>query len=260
MMAMRKGLRQRLWSRTPARWAAACLVVLVPCGATAIDWFKTGKDLLQGAPQAQNTSLSSLTDSEIGAGLKDALKVGTERVVGQLGQSDGFNADPLVHIPLPDQLEKVRSVLGAIGQAGMLDDLELKLNRAAEVATPKAKQLFWESIQEMSIEDVQKIYNGPDDAATQYFRAKMSQPLAEAMSPIVDDSMAQVGAVQSYNAVMGQYSAIPFVPDVKADLTTYVVEKGTDGIFFYLAREEAAIRQDPVKRTTELLQTVFGAK
>ena len=48
------------------------------------------------------------------------------------------------------------------------------------------------------------------------------------------------------------------MPDVKADLTAYVIEKGMDGLFYYIAREEAAIRQDPVKRTTALLQKVFG--
>jgi len=33
-----------------------------------------------------------------------------------------------------------------------------------------------------------------------------------------------------------------------------------NGIFHYLAQEEAAIRQNPAKRTTELLKTVFGSK
>ena len=50
------------------------------------------------------------------------------------------------------------------------------------------------------------------------------------------------------------------MPDVKSDLNSYVVDKGMEGIFHYLAIEEAAIRQDPVKRTTDILQTVFGAK
>jgi hypothetical protein len=31
-----------------------------------------------------------------------------------------------------------------------------------------------------------------------------------------------------------------------------------DGIFFYLAQGEAATRQNPMKRTTEILQQVFG--
>ena len=60
--------------------------------------------------------------------------------------------------------------------------------------------------------------------------------------------------------MMGRYDSIPFVPDAKADLSDYVVEKSMDGIFYYLAKQEAAIRQNPAKRTTELLQKVFGAQ
>jgi hypothetical protein len=141
-----------------------------------------------------------------------------------------------------------------------MDDLELRLNRAAEAATPKAKKLFLDSIQDMTLEDVRRIYEGPDDAATRYFQAKMSEPLAGEMMPIVSDSLSEVGAIKSYDDAMGRYEAIPFVPDVKADLTGYVVDKGMEGIFYYLAKEEAAIRQDPLERTTDLLQKVFGAR
>jgi hypothetical protein len=79
------------------------------------------------------------------------------------------------------------------------------------------------------------------------------------MEPVVDRSLADVGAIQSYDKMMGQYQSVPFVPDVKADLTSYVVEKAMDGLFYYVAKEEAAIRNDPAARTTELLQKVFGA-
>lgn len=51
---------------------------------------------------------------------------------------------------------------------------------------------------------------------------------------------------------------MPLVPDVQADLSSYVVEKGMDGIFHYLAVEEAKIRQNPAARTTELLKKVFA--
>ena len=57
---------------------------------------------------------------------------------------------------------------------------------------------------------------------------------------------------------MASYNSVPLVPKVDANLGDYVVEKGMDGIFFYLAREEAAIRQDPSARTTDLLRRVFG--
>jgi hypothetical protein len=240
--------------------ATFCLLFSLPQTAAGIDWLKAGKDLFGGSTQQQTPSLSVLSDSDIGAGLKDALRVGTERVVGQLGQTNGFNDDLDIHIPLPENLKKVRSALGAVGMSGMMDDLELKLNRAAEQATPQAKMLFWNSIEEMTIDDVRQIYNGPENSATQYFQRKMSLPLADAMKPLIEKSMSEVGAVSAYDAAIGQYSSLPFVPDVKADLTSYVVQKGMDGIFFYLGEEEAAIRRNPVKRTTEILQKVFGGK
>ena len=77
------------------------------------------------------------------------------------------------------------------------------------------------------------------------------------MKPVIDEALSEVGAIKSYDNMIKQYKSIPFVPDVKADLTEHVVEKGMDGIFYYMAKEEAAIRQNPVKRTTELLKKVF---
>jgi hypothetical protein len=222
------------------------------------DWLDKGKDLLK--TYGGNSGQSGLTIDEIGAGLKDALHVGSENVVSKLGRVDGFNTDSAVHIPLPKQLDTVKSVLDKVGMSGLLKDLELKLNRAAEAATPKAKKLFSQAITEISFEDVKKIYKGPEDAATQYFRSKMSPSLAKEMEPVVNKSLSEVGAVQAYDNVMKEYRSVPFVPDVKADLTNHVVEKGMDGIFYYMAKEEAAIRQNPAKRTTDLLKRVFGAK
>lgn len=200
----------------------------------------------------------SLGADEVGGGLKEALRVGTETVVGKLGATDGFNLDPAIHIPLPGQLDKVRSLLGKIGMDSYLEDLELGLNRAAEIATPKAKTLFIQAINDMTLDDVMAIYKGPDDSATQYFKSKMSAPLALEMAPVVDESLADVGAVKMYDDMMENYDSIPFAPEVEADLSEYVVQKGMDGIFHYLAIEEAAIRQDPAKRTTEILKRVFG--
>jgi hypothetical protein len=234
--------------------------VIVPAYAQ-MDWLKSGKELLGTVSQSPNgQTASSLTNSDIASGLKDALRVGTEKVVGQLGKADGFNADPTIHIPLPDNMLRVKQALDAIGLSAMMDDLELKLNRAAEAATPPAKKIFLNSIDSMTLDDVTVIYNGPDDAATRYFQDKMSAPLAEAMQPIVEQAINEVGAVQAYDAVMGEYSSLPFVPNVKADLNSYVVTEGMNGIFHYIAAEEASIRHNPVDRTTDILKKVFGAK
>lgn len=238
-------------------------VTFNPATASAqLDWLKKGRELMGTETPSETTeaSRSTLSRKEIAAGLKDALRVGSERVVGRLGSVDGFNADPEIHIPLPDNLDRVRSALQNVGMGGMMDDLELKLNRAAEHATPQARQLFLESIEAMTLDDVMRIYQGPEDAATRYFERRMSLPLAGEMHPLVARSLEEVGAIQVYSTVMGRYQEIPFVPDVQADLTGHVVDQAIEGIFYYLAREEAAIRTDPAKRTTDILQKVFGSR
>ncbi len=224
----------------------------------ANNWWEKGSSLLRSF--GESSRQTGISVEEIGAGLKDALRVSSENVVKQLGRVDGFNKDSAIHIPLPKQLDTVKSVLAKVGMSSLLEDLELKLNRAAEVATPKAKKLFGEAITGMSFDDVKKIYDGPEDAATQYFRSKMSSSLSAEMQPVVKDSLAEVGVAKAYDNVMKQYRSIPFVPEVKADLADYVLEKGVDGIFHYMAIEEAAIRRNPAKRTTDLLKLVFGAK
>lgn len=233
-----------------------CVCVVMPVTVNAA-WWDKGKDLLRNLTSG-SSAVEELTSGEIEAGLREALRVGAGRVVEQLGVTDGFNSDPAIHIPLPEKMATVQSTLGKVGLDSMLNDLETRLNRAAEDATPKAARIFEQAISDMTLDDIKGIYNGPDDAATRYFQGKMSVPLTQEMRPIVSDSLAHVGAVQSYDSVMAKYKAIPFVPDVKADLTDYVIEGGLNGIFHYLAIEETKIRQDPLSRTTELLKKVFS--
>ncbi len=223
------------------------------------NWLEQGTKLL-GTISSSDRSSSNLSQTEIGEAFKDALHIGTENVVNKLGMINGFNNDPSIHIPLPSQLDTAKKMLSKVGMSYLLDDLELKLNRAAEAATPKAKELFWKAISDMTFDDVMKIYNGPKDSATQYFKSKMSPALTKEMEPIVKQSLSEVGAVQSYDNVMNQYKTLPFVPDIHADLTSYTIEKGLDGIFYYVAQEEAAIRENPARQTTNLLKKVFGAK
>lgn len=207
---------------------------------------------------ATTNSPLKLSSQELASAFKQALDIGSQKVVDQLGQVDGFNGDSTIRIPLPDKLKTVESWLDKVGLAGPVTDLETSLNRAAEHAAPKARAIFVEAIKAMSFDDVKAIYHGSDDAATRYFEKAMSPSLREAMTPVVDNSLSEVGAVKLYQEVMSDYQSIPFVPDVKADLTRHVVDGGLHGVFHYLAKEEAAIRKDPVKRTTDLLKKVFS--
>ena len=257
MIKTTKGLPMKIL--TSCALIAICFVLGTP--AYAGNWWEKIVDTVKSFDESGDSGaavVSELSNADISKAFKQALQIGSENVVKQLGKTDGFNADSLIHIPLPDDLKKIRKVLKKVGMERYADELELKLNRAAEAATPKAKALFVQSIKQMTFEDVKQIYNGPEDSATRYFKRKMSLALAKEMRPIVKKTISQVGAVNSYDKMIGKYKDLPFVPDVKADLTQHVVDKGMDGIFYYLAKEEAEIRKDPVRHTTDLLRKVFG--
>jgi len=214
-------------------------------------WIDSGHALLNGL------SKKSLTEKDIAAGLKEALSIGAERVVSKVGRKNGYLKDKAIYIVLPRNLQKVDKTLNRIGLGRYTKELEIKMNRAAEIAAPKAKKLFITAIKDMRWQDAKAIYNGENDAATQYFKKKMTPALKRMMKPVITQTLAEAGVVQAYNHALNKYHAIPFVPKVKDDLTSYVINKGINGMFYYLAKEESAIREDPVKRTTALLKRVF---
>ncbi len=199
-----------------------------------------------------------LSAGEIAQGLKDALEKGSASAVAKLGRTDGFLGDPAVRIPLPDQLARVQSALRSIGQSGLADDLETRMNRAAEQAMNAAKDIFVRAIRGMTVADATGILNGPADAATQYLRRTTGGELGAKLRPPIEQALRSAGAVAAYDRMMGSYRNLPGVPNATADLADWTRDKGLDGIFHYVAREEADIRANPAARTTELLRKVFG--
>jgi hypothetical protein len=245
---------------TPAFILALAILLFPFSNGYADDWWSKARSLLESAEEQglMDSGNGGITLDEMRDAFRQALRIGSAHVVEQLGSVDGFNADDVVRILLPEELDTVKSALYKVGMDDYVDDLEIRLNRAAEVATPKAKAIFFRAIEEMTFDDVKKIYEGEDDAATKYFRNNMTPSLKQEMRPVINASLSEVGAIKAWDKVIGKYQSLPFVPDVKADLTEHVLDEGLEGIFHYLAKEEAAIRQDPVRQTTDLLKKVFG--
>lgn len=245
------------------RLVLGAIIVATPFAAAAQSLLDQGKGLLDKAEGGTSSGASgaSLSQNEIGAGLKDALKVASKRVVSRVGKVDGYNGDPAIRIPLPETLQKIQGPLKSVGAGGMLDDLQLKMNRAAEQAAPKALNIFVDAASKMSITDARAILTGPQDAATQYFKRTTTDSLTKSFRPIVDGTLSQVGAIKTFNGVKSQASSLPFGAGQEVssfNLTDFTVGKALDGLFHYLASEEAAIRSNPAARTTDLLKKVFG--
>ena len=203
---------------------------------------------------------SGLSDAKIGSGLKEALHIGTENAVNFTGKTDGYFMNQAIKILMPEKLKTFEKGLRAVGYGPQIDEFVLSMNRAAEKAAPFAKQIFWDAIGAMSFDDVRKILSGNDTAATDYFRAKTTNPLTNVFKPIVSNSMNEVGVTRQYKELVGRYESIPFVKKESFDLDQYVVSKALGGLFYMVGEEEKKIRKNPAARTTDLLKDVFGSK
>ena len=202
----------------------------------------------------------SLTNDDIVDGLREALEVGTRKAVETVSRTDGYFKNPLVRIPLPENVQKVEKLLRASGLASQIDAFELSMNRAAERAAPEARSIFGNAIRQMTFKDAREILDGEDDAATQYFRQKTSGRLQTLFKPIVHQSMSEVGVTRRYQDLDTKIQTIPFADQMSLDLDQYVTDKALIGLFLMLAEEEKKIRRDPAARTTDLLQKVFRAQ
>ena len=130
-------------------------------------------------------------------------------------------------------------------------------------AAPVAKDIFFDAIAGLSISDAIGIVRGPQNAATNYLTEKTTPRLTSLFSPIMENALKQTGALRLLDQVTGNLRNIPLAPqlsaDVRTDLIGHGVKYGLDGVFHYVAKEEAAIRRDPAKRTSDILRRVFGS-
>ena len=208
----------------------------------------------------QPTAQSALSDSDIGAGLKEALAKGARSAINELGRTDGFWNNPRFRIPLPGPVEQLEGMLQGAGMGSQLDALHLSFNRAAEQAVPVAADVFSEAVRKLSLNDVRGILNGPQDAATQYFKRTTSDTLTVRFKPIVAGVTARVGLAQQYNGLMSSAGPLASMAGAPTDLNSYVTQKALDGLYLRVGDEEKAIRTDPAARSTDLLKKVFGSK
>jgi len=203
--------------------------------------------------------LADITSSEASSGLKEALIQGAGKAVSKLGAADGFFGNSEVKIPLPDTMKKAEKAMRMFGMAKQADELVLKMNRAAEAAVPEAKALLIDSAKKMSVEDAKAVLTGGNDAATQYFKKTASAPMAEKFLPIVKKATENIQLAQQYNKFAEMGSKFGVVKKEQANLEQYVTQKTLDGVYLMMAKEEAAIRKDPLGQSSGLLKKVFSA-
>jgi len=159
---------------------------------------------------------------------------------------------------MPEKLKTFERGLRAVGYDRQLDDLILKMNRAAERAAPAAKQIFWDAIGEMTIDDGRKILAGrrrrPPTTSSRRRRAASPPRFLTRRAP----HDGEVGVTKQYEDLFGRAQHIPFLNLEAFDLDHYVVGAALSTASFTWSRRGEEDPHNPSARVTDLLREVFG--
>ncbi|PHI20970.1 hypothetical protein CEQ90_04600 [Lewinellaceae bacterium SD302] len=199
-----------------------------------------------------------LSDEEVGNALKEALEVGVGEAVTSLNQKHGYFASPY-KILVPEEAQQVVSKLKMVpGFQNVEQDLIDKMNEAAEIAAAKAKPIFLDAITGLTFKDAMNILMGEDDAATRYLEGTTKSALMAAFLPVIQSSLDEVNAREYWRKAVNTYNKLPLTKDVNPELDEHVTDKALVGMFGKVEEKEAALRDNPALRQTELLRKVFA--
>ena len=252
---------------TPLKLPALVFAAVALAASAHADWLDKIKSVLTSTNAP--TAAGALSSEQMVGGLKEALSKGVEKAVASLGRENGFLTNLNVKIPMPEKLQSVEKTLRAVGQNQLADDFIGSMNHAAEQAVPVAAGVFGDAIKQMTIADAKAILSSTNDAATQFFRRTTQTNLHAKFYPIVQKATDQVGVTAQYKQMTSKLAAADTLGGLfsrsastklgTADIDAYVTDKALDGLFKMVAEEEKNIRANPLARTSDLLQKVFGA-
>lgn len=213
-------------------------------------------------------STTPLTEAEVAEGLREALVQGVKSGADGLGTAGGFLKSEAYRLALPPEVADLEAKIQSnpLLRAALkpqLDELKVKLNEGAERAAAKSFPIFKQAVVGMSVRDAMGILRGGSGSATRYLRSETETSLQQAFRPAVQSALDEVEIAKYWEpvakAINQNKRLLGRSEDIQTDLVTYVNQKATDALFREIAREEDLIRQDPLKRTTDLLKKVFAS-
>jgi hypothetical protein len=221
----------------------------------------------------QSSVAVPLTEDEVVSGLKEALEVGAKNAAGRLSVENGYFGDAAVKIMLPDEAKTIIDNISRIpGGEQLVEDVILRINRAAEDAAKEVAPIFVNSITSMTVRDAFNILKGADNAATSYLKATTYSDLHTLFKPKIQNStekkiIGNVSTKDSWVALTGKWNSVANslagklagLKPVNTDLDEYLTRKALEGMFSKVEIEELKIRKEVSARVTPLLKRVFGS-
>jgi hypothetical protein len=226
-----------------------------------------------------NEGLFTPTTEQMVSALKEALIKGAEDAGVELSIENAFYENVARHIPLPPDAKPILDNISKIPGGEQLirpkiNDLILRINRAAESASEKVGPIFADSITSMTISDAANILKGSNTAATEYLKTTTTTPLKNAFSPeldkalskpIIADISAQKSwetltttyntAAETYNKTIGLFGTRMEL--VNTDINEFVLDKALTAVFNEMGEVEKKIRENPAQFLTDTAKKVF---
>jgi len=221
----------------------------------------------------QTTGTAALTEADVISGLKEALITGARNSATRLAAENGYYGDALIKIPLPDEAKMIVDNISKIpGGEKLMEDVVLRINRAAEDAAKEVAPIFVSSVTSMSISDAFNILKGADNAATVYLRNTTYDQLYQLYKPKIQAStekkiIGNISTKESWNTLTSKWNTvansiagkIAGLKPVNTDLDDFLTSKALSGMFLKVEGEELKIRKEVSARVTPILQKVFGS-
>jgi membrane-associated HD superfamily phosphohydrolase len=214
-----------------------------------------------------------LTEAEVISGLKEALNTGARNAAERLARENGYYGDDLIKILLPDEAKIIVDNISRIpGGDKLVEDVIIRINRAAEDAAKEVAPIFVSSVTQMTIKDAFGILNGADNAATNYLRSTTYNELYSLYKPKIQTStekkiVGNISTKDSWNTLTSKWNSLANsiagklanLKPVNTDLDDFLTNKALSGMFLKVETEELKIRKDISTRVTPILQRVFGS-
>jgi hypothetical protein len=246
-----------------------CLIFALGC----VFFTLTSCDLL-------DDGLFTPTTEQMVSALKEALKKGAENAGVELSIENAFYKNAERYIPLPpdakpiiDNITKIPLVKPQIDQ--QIEDLILRINRAAESASEEVGPIFASAITSMTISEAANILKGSNTAATEYLKTTTTTPLKNAFSPELDAALnepiiAGISAQKSWETLTTTYNTAAETYNktiasslfgrmelVNSNINEFVLDKALTAVFNEMGEVEKKIRENPAQFLTDTAKNVF---
>lgn len=220
----------------------------------------------------QTVGTVPLTEADVISGLKEALITGARNSAQKLSAENGYFGDAAIKILLPEEAKTIIDNISKLpGGQKLVDDVVLRINRAAEDAAKEVAPIFVGSVTSMTVQDAFGILNGADNAATSYLRNTTYTELYNLYKPKIQAStekaiIGNISTKDSWVALTSKWNSVANsiagklagLKPVNTDLDDFLTTKALSGVFLKVEAEELKIRKDVTARVTPLLKKVFG--